>query len=203
MSSTWVSVMCWVCWKSILLVSSRSDSRSLSARVRLIGTCGWVSNGMGLDLYSVISALRACIWNWIALLTGRLWLRRRASLPASFYNTRGRSRDIFRGVDQGGDGRVRCLQSLRGSVWWGSKTELEQIGFPANETVARDAGNFSRGFLSNRWRERRVLFENVGAALERDNMQLQSIALSTTGYLRSSTPYYPHGAPIFPKPPTK
>jgi len=37
----------------------------------------------------------------------------------------------------------------------------------------------------------------------KDNMQLQSIALSTTGYLRSSTPYHPHGAPIFPKPLTK
>ena len=35
-----------------------------------------------------------------------------------------------------------------GSVWWGSKTELEQIGFPANETVGRDAGNVSTRFLS-------------------------------------------------------
>ena len=35
----------------------------------------------------------------------------------------------------------------------------------------------------------------------KDNMQLQSIVLSTTGYLCSSA--HPHGAPIFPKPPTK
>jgi hypothetical protein len=37
-----------------------------------------------------------------------------------------------------------------------------------------------------------------GRSVERDNMQLRSIALSTTGYLRSSSPYHPHGAPIFP-----
>jgi len=29
-------------------------------------------------------------------------------------------------------------------------------------------------------------------------MQLRSITLSTTGYLHSSSPYHPHGAPIFP-----
>jgi hypothetical protein len=40
--------------------------------------------------------------------------------------------------------------------------------------------------------------ENFADGVE-DNMQLQSIALSTTGYLRSSSPYHPHGAPIFPK----
>jgi len=32
-----------------------------------------------------------------------------------------------------------------------------------------------------------------------DNKQLQSIAFSTTGYVRSTLPYHPHGAPIFPK----
>jgi len=36
-----------------------------------------------------------------------------------------------------------------------------------------------------------------------NKLQLQSITLSTTGYLRSSSPYHPRGAPIFPKPPTK
>jgi len=35
-----------------------------------------------------------------------------------------------------------------------------------------------------------------GRSVERDNMQLSSIMLSTTGYLRSSSPYHPHGAPI-------
>jgi len=30
-------------------------------------------------------------------------------------------------------------------------------------------------------------------------MQLQSIAFSTTGYIRSISPYHPHGVPIFPK----
>jgi len=47
------------------------------------------------------------------------------------------------------------------------------------------------------------LVHPLGKCLQRDNMQLQSITLSTTGYLRSSSPYHPHGAPIFPKPPTK
>jgi len=37
----------------------------------------------------------------------------------------------------------------------------------------------------------------------RDNMQLPSIALNTTGYLRSSSPYYSDGAPIFPSRLTK
>jgi len=35
----------------------------------------------------------------------------------------------------------------------------------------------------------------------KDNMQLQSIAFGTKGYVRSSSPYCPHGVPIFPKPP--
>ena len=34
-----------------------------------------------------------------------------------------------------------------------------------------------------------------------ENMQLQSIAFSTTGYVRSTSPYRPHGVIIFPKPP--
>jgi len=36
-----------------------------------------------------------------------------------------------------------------------------------------------------------------------NKLQLQSITLSTTGYLHSSSPYHHRGAPIFPKPPTK
>jgi len=32
-------------------------------------------------------------------------------------------------------------------------------------------------------------------------MQLRSIAFSTTGYVRSTSPYHPHGVPIFPLPP--
>jgi len=32
-------------------------------------------------------------------------------------------------------------------------------------------------------------------------MQLQSIAFSTTGYVRSTSSYHPQGVPIFPKPP--
>jgi hypothetical protein len=34
-----------------------------------------------------------------------------------------------------------------------------------------------------------------------DDMQLCSIAFSTTGYVRSTSPYHPHGVPISPKPP--
>jgi hypothetical protein len=33
--------------------------------------------------------------------------------------------------------------------------------------------------------------------VERDNIQCISIAVGTTAHIRSSTPYHPHGAPIF------
>jgi hypothetical protein len=37
-----------------------------------------------------------------------------------------------------------------------------------------------------------------GRSVERDNIQCISSALRTTAYLRSTTPYHPHGVPIFP-----
>jgi hypothetical protein len=37
-----------------------------------------------------------------------------------------------------------------------------------------------------------------GRSMERDNIQCISNALRTTAYLRSTTPYHPHMAPIFP-----
>jgi len=40
-----------------------------------------------------------------------------------------------------------------------------------------------------------------GRSVGRDNMQLRSIVFSTTGFIRSTSPYHPHGVPIFPKPP--
>jgi len=64
------------------------------------------------------------------------------SLPKAF-NTRGRSRDIFRGGDEGGDGRMRGPRSLMGgrSAEGGSKLKTEEIGLTANETVALLLGN--------------------------------------------------------------
>ena len=50
------------------------------------------------------------------------------------------------------------------------------------------------GHSAGSWVER-------GRSVERDNMQLRSIAFSATGYIRSTSPYRPHGVPIFPKPP--
>jgi len=37
-----------------------------------------------------------------------------------------------------------------------------------------------------------------GRSVERDNIRLRSIVLNTTGSMRSSLPYHPHGASIFP-----
>ena len=37
-----------------------------------------------------------------------------------------------------------------------------------------------------------------GRSVERDNIRLRSIALYTTGNMRFSSPYHPHGASIFP-----
>jgi hypothetical protein len=37
-----------------------------------------------------------------------------------------------------------------------------------------------------------------GWSVERDNIQCISSALRTTAYLRSTTPYRPHGVPTFP-----
>jgi hypothetical protein len=52
------------------------------------------------------------------------------------------------------------------------------------------------------WGQKQLLMSRP--AMANDNkLQLQSITLSTTGYLRSSSPYHPHGAPIFPKLPPK
>ena len=79
---------------------------------------------------------------------GGFGLRRVSATTRSFLN-RKETREIFGGGDRGGDGQLRRLRSLReGRYGGGSKTELEQIGYPANETVGRDAGSVSRRILS-------------------------------------------------------
>jgi len=88
--------------------------------------------------------------------------------------------------------RNRC-----GGVEGGSKLKLDRTGFSANETV----GLLFKIVLTLFWRrsmvaERSSFAKSWGGG--RENMQLRSIALSTTGYLRSSSPYHPRGAPIFP-----
>ena len=73
-----------------------------------------------------------------------------ASLPKAFNTQGGGSREISGDGDQVvivGHAKTR---DRRGRVeeGGGRKTELERIGFPANETVGRDAGNVLRRFVS-------------------------------------------------------
>jgi hypothetical protein len=66
----------------------------------------------------------------------------------------------------------------------------------ANEETVEQG--YSRGyFQQNRWWEEDFRGGKWGGGFG-DDMQLRSIALNTTGYLRSSSPYHPHGVPIFP-----
>jgi len=112
----------------------------------------------------------------------------------------GESRDIVRDCDRVGGGWVRNAQYRRGGVEGGSKQERKRSGLSANGA----GGRFSGIVLGLFWVQSMVgaesSFRKRGGVV-RENMQLQSIAFSTTGYVRSTSPYRPHGVPIFPKPP--
>ena len=73
--------------------------------------------------------------------------------------------------------------------WNSRESTFQLMGLTANSQ-----GTFRDCFQGDRWREKIVLCENVGGS--EDNMQLQSIVFSTTGYVRSSSPYQPHVVPI-------
>ena len=54
-----------------------------------------------------------------------------------------------------------------GSGGWGSKTELERIGFPANEIVGRDAGNVLRRFVLRSMAEEKSSVRKRGGVVQR------------------------------------
>jgi len=53
---------------------------------------------------------------------------------------------------------------------WGSKTELEQIGFPANETVGLDAGNVLRRFVLRSMAEEKSSVRKCRGGVEDDTL---------------------------------
>jgi len=85
----------------------------------------------------------------------------------------------------------------QGSEGWGSKTELERIGFPANETVGQDAGNVLRRFVLRSMEEEKSSVRKCRGGVEDDTLFI-SLVLQYYRLCHSSMPYHPHGVPIFP-----
>jgi len=79
----------------------------------------------------------------------------------------------------------------------GLKAEPMQIGPSVNEAEGRYAEIILRRFGRDRrwWTE--VLLENVGGWSE-IIFDCDPMRFNTTGFVRSSSPYHPRGAPIFP-----
>jgi hypothetical protein len=91
-------------------------------------------------IYLVLSLLlRLGFRDWVALLTGRLWLVTQVRHYRKLFKTQGGdSRDIVEDCGRGGGGWVRNAQGHHtegGRVEGGSKLKLEGSDFPANGTV--------------------------------------------------------------------